>query len=115
VANETIYILDQITPKAGRAEEFLKAYMARYAPGAAARGMKHEFTWVGPPMWLENQPNTLFVIWSVQGAPAWWAMEHQARRDPSVIDWWRDADAMVETRRRSFLSNVSDVASLTNV
>ena len=115
MANETIYILDQVTPKAGRAQEFLKAYMDRYAPGAAARGMKHEFTWIGPPMWLENQPNTLFFIWSVQGAPAWWAMEHQARRDPSVMDWWREADTMIETRRRSFLSNVSDVASLTNV
>lgn len=113
--DETIYLMDRITPKAGQAEAFLKAYMERYAPNARARGLKHEFTWITPPMWLDNQPNTLFIIWSVKGAPAWWAMEQSARRDPAILDWWRDADAMIESRHRCFLGNVSDIASLTNV
>jgi len=112
---EPIYLLDQITPKAGQAEAFLKAYMERYAPNAKSRGLKHEFTWVAPPMWLDNQPNTLFIVWSVKGAGAWWAMEHSARRDPAIIEWWREADMMIESRRRSFASNVSDIASLTDV
>ena len=113
--DETIYMMDRITPKAGQAKAFLDLYMKRYAPNATARGLKHEFTWVAPAMWLDNQPNTLFIVWSVKGAPAWWAMEHGARRDPDIIEWWQEVDAMVESRHRSFMADVSDIASLTDV
>jgi len=113
--DETVYILDQVTPKPGRAQDFLKTYMERYAPGAVGRGMKLEFTWVAPPVWLDNQSNTLFFIWSIRGVKGWWSMEMQARVDPSLADWWRDAALMIETRSRSFMANVCDIASLTNV
>src|SRR5581483_2129564 len=51
--DEPIYQVDEITPKPGQAQEFLKTYMERYAPGAVARGFKLEFTWVSPPLWLK--------------------------------------------------------------
>jgi hypothetical protein len=115
-SDETVYILDQVTPKPGRAQEFMKSYVEHYVPGAEARGMKRAFTWVTPPVWLDNQTNTLFFIWSVKGTAGWWATQMAARLDPSfVIDWWRSAEPMIETRRRYCLADVSDVASLTHV
>ena len=112
---ETIYILDQVTPKPGKAEAFLKAYMDRYAPGARARGMTLEHTWITPPMWLDSESNTLFIVWSLKGAGNWWAMNHMGRREKDVLDWWADADSMIESRKRSFLGNVADIASFVDV
>jgi hypothetical protein len=114
--DETIYILDQITPKAGRGKAFLQSYMDGYAPVARARGLKLEYTWVSPPMWMEGeQSNTLFIVWSVKGVAAYWAVESKARRDPTSSHWWRDAEPMIATRSRSVLSDASNIASLTNV
>jgi hypothetical protein len=110
-----IYMLDQVTPKPGRAQAFLKAYMDEYAPRVVERGLKLEHTWVTPPTWLENQSNTLFFIWSVKGLPAWWEMQFKARWDQFLPDWWRDQAPNIEERRRCHLTDVTDVAELTNV
>jgi hypothetical protein len=113
--NETIYILDQVTPKPGQAEAFLAAYMEKYAPAARARGMTLVHRWVAPPMWLKEQSNTLFIIWTVQGARAWWQMSFLGRRDPAVSGFWEEIEPMIEKRHRSFLSDVADVESLCHV
>ena len=112
---EKIYVLDKITPKAGQAEAFLKAYMEKYAPGARARDMTLEFTWITPPMWLKDQSNTLYIIWSVNGAGKWWGMSQKSRRIPEVTAWWAEVDGMVVDRDRCFLANISDLAGLANV
>src|SRR4051812_46085065 len=105
---EKIYIVDQITPKPGYGEAFLKAYMERYAQSARER-MTHEFTWVAPPMWLKDQSNTLYIIWSVNGSGQWWGMSQQSRGIDEVTDWWKAADDMVDSRDRIFVSDVSDI------
>jgi hypothetical protein len=116
VSGETVYIVDQITPKPGAGRSFLDAYMQRYAPGARERGMTLEHTWVAPPVWLEDGSNTLFFVWSVKGAKEVWSSLFSARRLSSVDDWWwKDAAEMIVSRERFFLSNPSDIASLTNV
>jgi hypothetical protein len=112
---EPIYILDQVTTRPGQGQAFLDAYMTRYAPGAEARGMTLVHSWVTPPLWLDDQPNTLFIVWSVKGAPAWWQMSFQSRRDPEVTAWWEEAQTMMISRHRSFLGDVADIASLTDV
>jgi hypothetical protein len=112
---ETIYILDQVTTKPGQAQEFLEVYMAHYAPAARERGMTLVHRWVTPPMWLKEQSNTLHIIWTVQGAPAWWSMSHQGRRNPAVRQFWESVEPLIETRHRSFLSDVADVESLCDV
>ena len=111
---EKIYVVDQITPKPGQGEAFLKAYMEKYAPGARER-MTHEFTWVSPPMWLKEQSNTLYIIWSVKGAGQWWGMSQQSRRIDAVTSWWAEVDSMVVSRDRVFVSDVADIASLAHV
>ena len=113
--NETIFILDEVTAKPGRARDFLAAYMERYAPAARERGMTLVHRWVAPPMWLKEQSNSLFIIWSVQGARAWWQMSFLGRRDPAVSGFWEETRPMIEKRHRCFLSDVADVESLCNV
>jgi hypothetical protein len=113
--NETIYILDEVTVKPGRAEEFLAAYMEKYAPKARARGMTLVHRWMTPPLWLKEQSNTLYIIWTVQGAKAWWQMSFLGRRDPAVFGWWEEAEAMIVTRRHCFLSDIAELESLANV
>ncbi len=113
--NETIYILDEVTAKPGKAQQFLAAYMERYVPAAKERGMTLVHRWVSPPMWLVEESNTLCIIWTVRGAPAWWSMSHQGRRNPAVAEFWSSIEPLIEKRHRSFLSDVADVESLCNV
>jgi hypothetical protein len=116
---ETIYIQDQITAKPGKAKDVLAAYMERYAPAAKEeRGMTLVSRLITPPMWLneeDDQGNTLFITWSVQGAPAWWGMSFHSRRDPKVAEFWKSIEPLIETRHRSFLSDIADVESLCDV
>ena len=112
---ETIYILDQITPKPGRARDVLDLYMEKYAPKARERGMTLLHRWVAPPMWLDEQSNTLFIVWTVQGAKAWWQMSFLGRRDPTVAGFWDEIEPLIEKRHRSFSSDVTDVESLCDV
>jgi hypothetical protein len=116
---ETIFIQDQITAKPGKAKEVLAAYMERYAPAAKEeRGMTLVSRLITPPMWLndqDDQGNTLVITWSVQGAPAWWNMSLHSRRNPAVAEFWKSIEPLVETRHRSFLSDIADVESLCNV
>jgi hypothetical protein len=113
---ETVYVIDQVTPRPGMAQRFLAAYLERYAPGARARGMTLEHSWVAPPVWLDDGANTLTFVWSVRGAAGWWAMAATARQDPAVADWWwNEAAAMVASRQRSFASSPADVGSLADV
>jgi hypothetical protein len=113
--NATLYTTDEIVARPGQALAFLSAYMERYAPGARARGMTLERVLVSPPMWLEDQSNTLTITWTLPGTPAWWAMAMQGRFDPGVAAWWREADAMVVSRRRHFSAAQQDVEALTHV
>lgn len=111
----TIYILDQITPKPGRAKEVFDLYMEKYAPKARERGMTLVHRLVAPPMWLKEQSNTLFIMWTVQGAGAWWRMSHIGRRDPTVAGFWKEIEPLIENRHRCFPSDVADMESLGNV
>lgn len=115
MANETIYVMDELVARPGTARALLDAYMARYAPGARARGMTLERVLVSPPMWLEDQSNMITISWTLQGVPAWWQMTAMGRTDPAVTAWWEEADAMLVSRKRSFASADADVEALSNV
>ncbi len=113
--NATIYAVDEIVPRPGVARAFLAAYMERYAPGARSRGMTLERVLVSPPMWLDDQSNTLTITWTLQGVAAWWGMSMQGRGDPAVAAWWREVDGMVVRRERRFMAAQEDVEALSHV
>jgi hypothetical protein len=116
VSDETIYIVDQVTSQTGAGRKFLDAYMQRYAPAARERGMTLEHTWVAPPVWLEDGSNTVFFVWSVKGVAQVWNSLVGPRRTSAAEDWWwKEAAELIAIRERFFLSNPSDIASLTNV
>jgi hypothetical protein len=115
MANETIYIVDEIVTRPGEGRAFLDVYMKRYAPAAQARGLTLDRVLVSPPLWLDDQSNILTITWTLQGAPAWWQMSFRSRTDPSVTSWWAEVDEKVVSRKRSYMSAAADIEALTNV
>ena len=112
---ETIYYLDHLVAQPGCAQALLQFYMSDYAPQARMRGMTLVHRWVTPPVWLKEQSNELFIVWSVEGAQAWWDATRLRRADPTFLGFWQEAKPMIVSRRRLFLSAVDDVDSLCDV
>lgn len=111
-----IWIMDEIETKPGQGQAFLDAYMARYAPGNTARGLKLAHVMVEPAMWLDDASNRLVIIWEAADAGAVWAAKHQARGDEAVIRWWEEeAPAFTVSRRRSTLAPAEMLETLANV
>lgn len=108
-AGARVYLVDRLTARPGRAQELLQAYRERYLPGAQARGLRLERTLLSPPLWLEEQSNTIEFVWAMDGAAGFWAMTQQARLDPAVRDWWREARELIETRERYLSATVEEL------
>jgi hypothetical protein len=118
MSDADIYIIDQITPRAGKAESFFKIYMDEYAPRARSRGLQLEHSWINPPVWLDDdQSNTLIFVWSLTGGVGniWRVMAVPEALDGSGGFWWRDVGHMITKRSRSMYSDVASIADLTNV
>ncbi|WP_254699131.1 hypothetical protein [Rhodococcus sp. SGAir0479] len=111
----TVYVVDELVVAPGRGREFLTSYLERYAPGARRRGLVLDRVLVSPPVWLDDQSNTLTVTWTVPGADAWWQQRWAAGRDPDVAAWWADADAALVSRRRTTSCALDDVAAVSDV
>ena len=114
-AEPIVYVVDEMVVPPGRARAFLAAYLERYAPGAIARGLTLDRVLVSPPVWLEDQSNTVSVSWTLRGARAWWHQSLLARHDAEVLRWWEDADELLTTRRRTVSCAPADVEGATDV
>ncbi|QKS01415.1 hypothetical protein F9288_18640 [Sphingomonas sp. CL5.1] len=107
-----VYVLDDLIAKPGEGRALLDAYMADYAPGARARGMTLEHVLVSPPLWMDDQPNTISITWSVAGAAGWWAMRHAAGADPGTTAFWEAVSDRLLGRARRFAAAPGDVEAL---
>ena len=74
----------------------------RYRPGAEARGLRFVEECISPPLRLAEQPNVLWLRWTLPDAAAFWAMRFQSA-DPAVAAFWRELDGFVLSRERQFL------------
>ncbi|RJF93134.1 hypothetical protein [Sphingomonas cavernae] len=110
-----IQVIDEIVARPGAAKALLDDYLARYAPGARDRGMVLEQILVSPPMWLDDQSNTLTIRWSLRDTAAWWRMRAVGGNDPDVAAWWAEVDARAVSRRRSFAAEPADIGALCDV
>ncbi|MDT2006068.1 hypothetical protein FXW78_17640 [Rhodococcus opacus] len=108
-SDSLVYVVDEMVVAPGGARAFLAAYMERYAPGAIARGLTLDRVLVAPPVWLEDQSNSLTVSWTVRGARAWWQQSLLARHDAEVLRWWADADQLLTSRRRTVSCSPADM------
>lgn len=112
-AEAKVFLIDQLVARAGQARALLQAYRDHYIPGAQRRGMCLEHSWVSPPLWLEEESNTLLFVWSLRGAADFWAMSFQGRQDPALEDWWwRQAAALIESRQRYIAGEAAGLSRL---
>lgn len=110
-----VFVIDRVMTLPGCARRFVDAYLAEYAPGARDRGMELRDILVSPPIWFDNQTNTVTIIWSLPSPQAWWEMTWQARPDPAIGQWWERVAEMVAERTRSVAADAADVDGLCDV
>ena len=110
-----IYVLDHVVTKPGRGREFVDRYLAEYAPGARQRGMTLRDILVSPPIWFDDQANTVTITWSLPGAQAWWEMTWRGRPDPTLGPWWDGIGELVDERARTVAAAAEDVDGLCDV
>ena len=112
----SIYILDEIVVKPGKAEDYRRAYAARYVPGAQRRGLRLAGKWQSPPEQdFADLPTTLFYLWAVDGVDGWWRQRMSKLPDGSderfeKLAWWQESDAMTLDRKRRMLSDQPEAA-----
>lgn len=114
--SETIYIVDHILALPGQGRAVHRHYLDAYAPLARARGLSLCHSWVSPPVWLEgDEANTLVFVWSVKGTGEYWNAEAKARWDPETPVFWRELEAMIQSRTRQVMAEDSDIEGLCDV
>jgi hypothetical protein len=111
----TIYVIDRVVTRPGCARKFVDRYLTEYAPGARARGMTLRDVLVSPPIWFDDQSNTVTITWSLPNAQAWWEMTWKGRPDPALGPWWDGIGELVEHRTRSVAAAADDVDGLCDV
>lgn len=112
---DEVFVVDRVVTRPGCARKFVDAYLAEYAPGAAERGMTLRDVLVSPPIWFDDQPNTVTITWSLSSARAWWEMTWKGRPDSSLGQWWVAIGELVETRTREVAARAVDVDGLCDV
>ena len=79
-----------------------------YMPGTEARGLMLIDERVSPPLALADQPNTLWLHWSLADAGAFWAARF-ASGDPAVVAFWNEVDSFVLRRERHYLAEGAEI------
>ena len=115
MADGAVFVIDRVITRPGCARTFVDKYLAEYAPGARTRGMTLRDILVSPPIWFDDQSNTVTITWSLPSAQAWWEMTWKGRPDPELARWWGGIDHLVEERDRSVSAAAADVDKLCDV
>lgn len=115
MADGLVFVIDRVVTRPGCARRFVDAYLAGYAPGARDRGMTLRDVLVSPPIWFEDQVNTVTITWTLPDVRAWWEMTWKARPDPALAEWWSQIGELVQERSRSFAAAADDVEGLCDV
>ncbi len=115
MADEKIFVVDRVITKPGCARTFVDRYIAEYVPGGRGRGMTLDRILVSPPLWSDDEVNTVTITWSVDGADSWWNMTRQGRRDPALGRWWSDMNEYITERSRTMAAQAADIEGLADV
>ncbi|MES2290785.1 MAG: hypothetical protein V4530_13710 [Pseudomonadota bacterium] len=103
-----IFILDQLQSLPGQGKALHDLCREVYLPAAAERGLTLVHSLVSPPLWLDDDSNMLFFLWSLPDAKAFWRKNELGRRDPAVHDWWAQVDRLTMSRDRRTLADPAD-------
>jgi hypothetical protein len=115
MADCEVLVIDRVVTRPGCARQFVDRYIDEYAPGARERGMTLRDVLVSPPIWFDDQPNTVTVTWSLPSPQAWWEMTWKGRPDRSLGQWWDDIAGLIASRTRSVAASAADIDSLCDV
>lgn len=115
MTGQIIYVVDRVVLQPGYAKDFVEAYGREYAPTARDRGMTLDRILVSPPIWFEDESNTVTVLWTLPGQAAWWKAAIEGRHDPGLAAWWTKMAYMIVERSRSMAGTVEDVDGLCDV
>ena len=110
-----VFVIDRVVTRPGCARRFVDIYLAEYAPGARSRNMTLRDVLVSPPIWFEDQPNTVTITWTLPSAQAWWEMTWKGRPDPALGEWWSQIGELVAERSRSVAAAADDVDGFCDV
>jgi uncharacterized membrane protein YoaT (DUF817 family) len=115
MAGGEVFVIDRVVTRPGCARRFVDAYLVQYAPGARDRGMTLRDVLVSPPIWFDDQVNTITITWTLPSPQAWWEMTRIGRLDPKLGQWWSQISELVQERSRSFAAAAEDVDGLCDV
>ncbi|MBW0016696.1 MAG: hypothetical protein JO236_03995 [Mycobacterium sp.] len=115
MADGEVFVIDRVVTRPGCARRFVDSYLAEYAAGARERGMRLRDILVSPPIWFDDQSNTVTITWTLPGVQAWWEMIWKGRPDPTLGEWWSRMGELVQRRSRSFAAAAQDVDGLCDV
>jgi hypothetical protein len=115
MTGQNIHIVDRVELEPGRAREFVTAYLADYAPRAVEIGMTLDGVLLSPPLWLDDDTNTVTATWTVRGHAEWWRTAIARRFDAAFTGFWDDVAPLISSRSRSMAANVDDVDGLCRV
>ncbi|ABH00060.1 conserved hypothetical protein (plasmid) [Rhodococcus jostii RHA1] len=115
MTGQLIYVVDQVVLKPGCAKAFVDAYTHEYSPVARDRGMAFDRMLISPPIWFEDETNTVTATWTVHGQAEWWKAAVKGRHDPGPARWWAKMDPMIVERSRSMAASIDDVDGLCDV
>lgn len=110
-----VYVIDRVTTRPGCAKSFVDSYLAEYAPGARKRGMTLRDVLISPPIWFDDQANTVTITWVLPNPQAWWEMTWQGRPDPTLGPWWSGVASLIAERSRMVAAAADDVDVLCDV
>lgn len=100
-----IHVLDEIVLAPRHLATALGLLENQYLPGSAARGLALLQRWVSPPVAPADAPNTLWLLWQVADAPAYYAM--RASIDAPALGFWSSVDTLCEARRRHVMADAT--------
>lgn len=97
-----IVVQDRIDVAPADLPRVQQMFRERYIPAAEQRGLHFVESLVSPPLQLQDQPDTLWLRWSLPDAGAFWAARYAAG-DPAVVAFWAELDSFVLKRARHYL------------
>ena len=115
MADGEVLVIDRVTTRPGCARQFVDRYLSEYAPGARDRGMTLRDVLISPPIWFDDQPNTVTITWRLPSPQVWWEMTWKGRPDPTLGQWWDDIGGLIASRSRSVAAAAADVDGLCDV
>ena len=115
MTDPVVFVIDRVVTRPGCARLFVDRYLAEYAPGARERGMTLRDVLVSPPIWFDDEPNTVTITWTLPSALAWWQMTWKGRPDPALGQWWSQIDELLAERSRSVAAPATAVDGLNDV